>query len=109
MDTKAIGMESSSVATQNAAGLAITEVNRAIQAVSHVRSYYGAIQNRLEHTINNLDNIVENTTASESAIRDADMAKLMVEYSTNNILQQAGQAMLTQANRNPQYIMELFQ
>lgn len=109
MDTKAIGMESSSVATQNAAGLAITEVSRAIQAVSHVRSYYGAIQNRLEHTINNLDNIVENTTASESAIRDADMAKLMVEYSTNNILQQAGQAMLTQANRNPQYIMELFQ
>ena len=54
MDTKAIGMETSSVATQNAAGLAITEVNRAIQAVSHVRSYYGAIQNRLEHTINNI-------------------------------------------------------
>ena len=108
MDTHAIGMETSTVATQNTAGLAIDEVKGAIHAVSRVRSYYGAIQNRLEHTINNLDNVVENTTASESAIRDTDMAKAMVEYSINNILQQAGQAMLTQANKNPEYILGLF-
>lgn len=109
LNTEALGMDSSNVATTVAASAAITEVDNAIQAVSRVRSYYGAIQNRLEHTIKNLDNVVENTTAAESAIRDTDMAKTMVEYSLNNILQQAGQTMLTQANQQPQYILGLFQ
>lgn len=75
--------------------------------ISNVRSYYGAMQNRLEHTIANLDNVVENTTAAESAIRDTDMAKAMVELTNSNILQQAGQAMLTQANKQPEYILQL--
>ncbi len=109
LSTEALGMGTSNVATQIAAGNAIDEVSGAIEAVSRVRSYYGAIQNRLEHTIKNLDNVVENTTAAESAIRDTDMAKTMVEYSLNNILQQAGKTMLTQANQQPQYILGLFQ
>ena len=109
LSTEALGMGTSNVATQTAAGNAIDEVSSAIEAVSRVRSYYGAIQNRLEHTIKNLDNVVENTTAAESTIRDTDMAKTMVEYSLNNILQQAGQTMLTQANQQPQYILGLFQ
>ena len=69
----------------------------------------GAYQNRLEHTINNLNNVVENTTAAESQIRDTDMAKLMVEYARDNILQNAAQAMLAQANQTPQGILSLLQ
>ncbi len=72
----------------------------AIQTISQQRSDLGAIQNRLDHTINNLDNIVENTTSAESAIRDTDIATEMVTYSNNNILQQAGTAMLAQANQS---------
>ena len=81
----------------------------ALQVVSEQRSDLGAIQNRLEHTINNLDNVVENTTAAESQIRDTDMASEMVKYSNNNILAQAGQAMLAQANQANQGVLSLLQ
>ncbi len=79
----------------------------AIKVVSQQRSDLGAVQNRLEHTINNLDNVVENTTSAESAIRDTDMATEMVKYSNNNILTQAGQAMLAQANQSNQGVLSL--
>jgi len=79
----------------------------ALQDVSEQRSDLGAIQNRLEHTINNLDNVVENTTSAESAIRDTDMATEMVKYSNNNILAQAGQAMLAQSNQANQGVLSL--
>jgi flagellin len=79
----------------------------ALNRVSKQRSDLGAVQNRLEHTIRNLDNVVENTTSAESAIRDTDMATEMVKYSNNNILQQAGQAMLAQANQSNQGVLSL--
>ena len=79
----------------------------ALKTVSQQRSDLGAVQNRLEHTINNLDNVVENTTSAESAIRDTDMATEMVKYSNNNILTQAGQAMLAQANQSNQGVLSL--
>ena len=82
-------------------------VKQALQTVSTQRSQLGAVQNRLEHTINNLDNVVENTTASESQIRDTDMAAEMVKYSNNNILAQAGQAMLAQANQANQGVLSI--
>ncbi len=87
----------------------IDTINAAIQKVSEQRSALGAVQNRLEHTIANLDNIVENTQSAESAIRDTDMAKQMVAYSNNNILAQAGQAMLAQANQSNQGVISLLQ
>lgn len=86
---------------------AITKISAAIKMVSEQRSKLGAIQNRLEHTIKNLDNIAENTQAAESAIRDTDIAKTMVEYSKNNILSQAGQSMLAQANQSTQGALSL--
>lgn len=92
-----------------AATAAIDVIADAIQKVSTQRSALGAVQNRLEHTINNLDNVVENTTSAESAIRDTDMATEMVRYSNNNILAQAGQAMLAQANQSNQGVMSLLQ
>ncbi len=79
----------------------------ALKTVSQQRSDLGAVQNRLEHTINNLDNVVENTTSAESQIRDTDMATEMVKYSNNNILTQAGQAMLAQANQSNQGVLSL--
>jgi len=88
---------------------AIDSIAEALQRVSDQRSTLGAIQNRLEHTIANLDNVVENTTAAESQIRDTDMAEAMVEYSKNNILQQAGQSMLAQANQATQGVLSLLQ
>ena len=88
---------------------AIDTIAEAISKVSAQRSSLGAIQNRLEHTINNLDNVVENTTAAESRIRDTDMATEMVKYSNNNILAQAGQAMLAQANQSNQGVLSLLQ
>jgi len=88
---------------------AIDSIAEALQRVSDQRSTLGAIQNRLEHTIANLDNVVENTTAAESEIRDTDMAEAMVEYSKNNILQQAGQSMLAQANQATQGVLSLLQ
>ena len=97
------------VMTEDSATKSIDIVGMAKERVSRVRSYYGAIQNRLEHTIKNLDNVVENTTASESQIRDTDMASEMVKYTKNNILMQAGQSMLTQANQSTQGVMSLLQ
>ena len=88
---------------------AIDTISAAIQKVSTQRSALGAVQNRLEHTINNLDNVVENTTSAESQIRDTDMATEMVKYSNNNILSQAGQAMLAQANQSNQGVLSLLQ
>ncbi len=86
---------------------AIDTIKEAIQRVSTQRSSLGAVQNRLEHTINNLDNVVENTTSAESSIRDTDMASEMVRYSNNNILAQAGQSMLAQANQTNQGVLSL--
>ena len=86
---------------------AIDAIHDAVARVSAQRSKLGAIQNRLEHTVKNLDNIVENTTAAESQIRDTDMAKEMVKYSNNNILQQAGQSMLAQANQANQGVLSI--
>ena len=86
---------------------AIDAISDAISKVSAQRSALGAVQNRLEHTINNLDNVVENTTSAESQIRDTDMAETMVEYSKNNILAQAGQSMLAQANQSNQGVLSL--
>ena len=88
---------------------AIDTIKEAIQRVSTQRSSLGAIQNRLEHTINNLDNVVENTTSAEASIRDTDMASEMVKYSNNNILAQAGQSMLAQANQSNQGVLSLLQ
>ena len=91
------------------ADAAINTIANAIQKVSTQRSALGAVQNRLEHTISNLDNVVENTTSAESQIRDTDMATEMVKYSNNNILSQAGQAMLAQANQSNQGVLSLLQ
>ena len=88
---------------------AIDTIASALQEVSKQRSALGAAQNRLEHTISNLDNVVENTTSAESSIRDTDMATEMVKYSNNNILAQAGQAMLAQANQSNQGVLSLLQ
>lgn len=88
---------------------AIDTIASALQEVSKQRSALGAAQNRLEHTIANLDNVVENTTSAESSIRDTDMATEMVKYSNNNILAQAGQAMLAQANQSNQGVLSLLQ
>ena len=94
-------------ADNSQATYAIDAITDAIQRVSTQRSALGAVQNRLEHTIANLDNVVENTTAAESQIRDTDMATEMVKYSNNNILAQAGQAMLAQANQANQGVLSL--
>ncbi|WMC93885.1 flagellin N-terminal helical domain-containing protein [Kineothrix sp. MB12-C1] len=87
----------------------ITNIKDGLEKVSSQRSQLGAMQNRLEHTISNLDNVVENTTAAESRVRDTDMAKAMVSYSNNQILAQAGQAMLAQANQVNQGVLSLIQ
>ena len=95
--------------TGTAATYAVDAIADAVAKVSSQRSALGAVQNRLEHTIDNLDNIVENTTSAESRIRDTDMAEEMVEYSKNNILAQAGQSMLAQANQSTQGVLSLLQ
>lgn len=97
------------IGTATAAQSSITKVQSAIQALSKTRSKLGALQNRLEHTVANLDNISENTQSAESRIRDTDMAEEMVQYSKNNILQQAGQSMLAQANQANQGVLSLLQ
>ena len=107
MSSKAIGLSSTAVTTQSLAQKAIDEVKAAIKAVSAQRSLLGATQNRLEHTVDNLDNVAENTTAAESRIRDTDMADAMVKFTKNNILQQAGQSMLAQANQSTQGVLSL--
>jgi flagellin len=101
------GISGSGVATQSDAQAAISTIKAAIKTVNEQRSNLGAVQNRLEHTINNLNNVVENTTSAESAIRDTDMATEMVKYSNNNILAQAGQSMLAQANQSNQGVLSL--
>ena len=93
--------------TGAAATYAIDAIADAISKVSSQRSALGAVQNRLEHTISNLDNVAENTTSAESAIRDTDMATEMVNYSKNNILAQAGQSMLAQANQSTQGVLSI--
>lgn len=93
--------------TNTAPSTFIDTVKTQMETVASARSALGAVQNRLEHTISNLDNIVENTTAAESRIRDTDMAKTMVTYSNNQILAQAGQAMLAQANQTNQGVLSL--
>jgi len=95
------------LANSEAAKQSISIFQEAISRVSYVRSYYGAVQNRLEHTIANLDNVVENTTAAESRIRDTDMASEIVKFSKENILEQAGQSILAQANHQKDGILNL--
>ena len=97
------------VTTHDGAESAMTSVQNAIDKVSTQRATLGAVQNRLEHTIENLDNVSENTQSAESRIRDTDMAKEMVSWSKNNILQQAGQSMLAQANQSNQGVLSLLQ
>ena len=111
MGAKSLGIDGLKVDGTNStnADNAIDTIAAAIQKVSTQRSALGAVQNRLEHTINNLDNVVENTTSAESQIRDTDMATEMVKYSNNNILAQAGQAMLAQANQSNQGVLSLLQ
>ncbi len=109
MDTAGLGIKGLNVKDTSgaAATYAIDAIADAVAKVSAQRSLLGAVQNRLEHTINNLDNVVENTTAAESQIRDTDMATEMVKYSNNNILSQAGQSMLAQSNQANQGVLSL--
>ena len=107
MSADGLGVSGIKVTSEKTATDAIDVIAQAIQKVSKQRSELGAVQNRLEHTINNLDNVVENTTAAESRIRDTDMAKEMVKYSNLNILGQAGQSMLAQANQANQGVLSL--
>lgn len=102
-----LGIDAVALGAQASANNAITVIDTAIQSVSEVRSFLGAIQNRLEHTIKNLDTSAENLQASESRIRDIDMAKEMMNFTRQNILQQAAQAMLAQANQAPQGVLQL--
>ena len=107
MNASSIGVSGLSVSSFSAAGASMKSIQSAIDIVSAQRAKLGALQNRLEHTIANLDTASENTSAAESRIRDTDMAKEMVEYSKNNILSQAGQAMLAQANQSNQGVLSL--
>ena len=109
MSSAGLGIKGIKADTEQDATYAIDAIADAISQVSSQRSALGAIQNRLEHTINNLDNVVENTTSAESRIRDTDMAEEMVNYSKNNILAQAGQSMLAQANQSNQGVLSLLQ
>jgi flagellin len=107
MRAKALGVERVDIGTKWGAATAVETVNNALQTVSHQRSLLGAMQNRLEHTIKNLDTAAENLQAAESRIRDVDMAREIMEFTKNNILQQASQAMLAQANQAPQSVLQL--
>lgn len=104
--TKGAGVN---ITTQTSADNAITVIDKALNAVSRTRASLGAVQNRLEHTINNLGATSENLTAAESRIRDTDMAKEMMGFTKNNILMQAAQSMLAQANQQPQGVLQLLQ
>ena len=103
------GVSGVDLSEQDTAKESLEKIDKAASKVSAVRSYYGALQNRFEHTIKNLDNIVENTTAAESQIRDTDMAAEMVKFTKNNILMQAGQSMMAQANQSTQGVLSLLQ
>ncbi|MPM21667.1 putative flagellin YvzB [bioreactor metagenome] len=111
MSASGLGVSASdiSVSSQVSANAAIDLIDDAINTVSGTRADLGALQNRLEHTVNNLGVTSENLTAAESRIRDVDMAKEMMEYTKNNILSQAAQAMLAQANQQPQGVLQLLQ
>ncbi len=109
MSAKGLAISDISVETQDDANAAIALIDNAINSVSGTRADLGALQNRLEHTVNNLGVTSENLTAAESRIRDVDMAKEMMEYTKNNILSQAAQAMLAQANQQPQGVLQLLQ
>lgn len=109
MSSTSIGVGGADVSTQDAANKAIDMVDTAVKTVSMQRAGLGALQNRLEYTVNNLTTTNENLTAAESQIRDTDMATEMINYTKNNILQQASQAMLAQANQQPQAILQLLQ
>ncbi len=109
MSSSAIGVANADVSTQDAANAAIDMIDAAVKTVSMQRAGLGALQNRLEYTVNNLTTTNENLTAAESQIRDTDMATEMINYTKNNILQQASQAMLAQANQQPQAILQLLQ
>ena len=108
-DALGVGGKSVDLSTQNSAKTATTTIDAAIKKVSAARGQMGAVQNRLEHTINNLDTAAENMQTAESRIRDTDMAEEMVNYSKNNILAQAGQSMLAQANQSNQGVLTLLQ
>jgi flagellin len=109
MGVDALGIKDLDVSTQDGANVAISVIDEATSKVSSQRSYLGAIQNRLEHTINNLDTSSENLSAAQSQIADVDMASEMMEYTKNNVLTQAAQAMLAQANQQPQQVLSLLQ
>jgi flagellin len=109
MSASALSVSNISISTQSKANAAIESINTAITKVSDARSSLGAVQNRLEHTINNLGATSENLTAAESRIRDTDMAKEMMGFTKNNILMQAAQSMLAQANQQPQGVLQLLQ
>jgi flagellin len=109
MNADALGLTAGAitVSSNGSANTAISNINAAIEEVSTMRSKFGAVQNRLEHTINNLETGAENLTAAESRIRDVDMAKEMMAQTKNSILSQAAQAMLAQANQQPQGVLQL--
>ena len=109
MHTDALGIKDIDISTQEGAKTAVDKIKAAINSVSSTRGDLGAIQNRLEHTINNLSVTAENMTAAESRIRDVDMANEMMAYTKNNILVQSSQAMLAQANQIPQGVLQLLQ
>ena len=109
MDTGSLGIDGVDISTAEGASEAIDKIKKAINTVSSTRGDLGAIQNRLEHTINNLGVTTENITSAESRIRDTDMAEEMMAYTKNNILVQASQAMLAQANTLPQGVLQLLQ
>ncbi len=109
MSSKGLGLEKLDITTEENAGASLDKINAAINTVSSARASMGALQNRLEHTINNLDVSVENLSAANSRIRDTDMAKEMMNYTKMNVLVQSAQAMLAQANQQPQSVLQLLQ
>lgn len=109
MQAATLGVDAVDVSSQTGASAAISGINAAINTVSKTRSGLGATQNRLEHTINNLDTTAENLSAANSRIRDTDMAKEMMKYTQMNVLVQSAQAMLAQANQQPQSVLQLLQ
>ena len=109
MSAKGLGLDGLKITSESLASNAIDKVQNAINTVSTQRAGLGALQNRLEHTINNLDVAVENLSAANSRIRDTDMAKEMMNYTKMNVLVQSAQAMLAQANQQPQSVLQLLQ
>ena len=109
MSAKGLGLENINITSETLASQSIDKIKTAINTVSTARAGMGALQNRLEHTINNLDVAVENLSAANSRIRDTDMAKEMMNYTKMNVLVQSAQAMLAQANQQPQSVLQLLQ